>query len=414
MKVVILGAGLSGMSVAQHLKKDYAIFEKEGACGGLCRSRQKGGFTFDIAGHLLHFKDKRNLSFVQKLLGDNCQRHERDSWVWSHGRFIPYPFQSNLPQLPDRVARDCFAGLKRVRHTKKKISGATDLESWFRATFGPGICRHFLFPYNRKFWHYPLKDIRADGVSRWIPPAAQRGYNAEFWYPVKGGIQSLANALKDSIKKIHTGKEAVKIDFRNKEVCFRDGKRACFDRIVSTIPLPELGKMIPSLPTEVRQSFLKLKYVSVFNINLGLKKDPLHSKQWIYFAQRNISFYRLGVATNFCVSSAPKGCSAMYFEISYLPDGPFDKRHALDRVLKDCRRFGLSLTEQDIRQADINDLQYAYCVYDKDRERCVRVIKDYLAKQGCLTIGRYGGWQYSSIEDALDEGRKTAQELNQA
>lgn len=413
MKVVILGAGLSGMSVAHHLKKDYEIFEKEEVCGGLCRSRQKGGFTFDIAGHLLHFRDKKNLGFVRGLLGDNCRRHKRDSWVWAQDRFIPYPFQSNFEKLPGRIAGECRAGLNRALRAKKKTPGALDLESWLRVSFGPGICRHFLFPYNRKFWHYPLKDIRADGVSRWIPSAAQRGYNAEFWYPVTGGIQSLANALKGGIKKIHTGKEAVRIDFKNKEVCFCDGERARFDAIVSTIPLPELGRLIPSLPAGIRRAFLRLRYISVFNINVGLKISPIFLKQWIYFAQRNISFYRLGVATNFCASSAPKGCSTMYFEISYLPGGSFDKRRALDRVLKDCLRFGLNLTQRDILQADINDLRYAYCVYDKERERCVRVIRDYLAKQGCLTIGRYGAWKYSSIEDALDEGRNTAQELNQ-
>ena len=44
-KIVILGAGLAGLSTAYHLKKDYEIYEKEGEVGGLCRSKNIDGFT---------------------------------------------------------------------------------------------------------------------------------------------------------------------------------------------------------------------------------------------------------------------------------------------------------------------------------------------------------------------------------
>ncbi len=57
--IIILGAGLAGLSAAWHLQKrgiDCQVFEKESEVGGLCRSRQIDGFTFDCAGHLLHFK----------------------------------------------------------------------------------------------------------------------------------------------------------------------------------------------------------------------------------------------------------------------------------------------------------------------------------------------------------------------
>ena len=57
-KILILGGGLTGLSIAYHLEKfgqtDYLVAERESAPGGLCGSIQKNGFTFDYAGHLLH------------------------------------------------------------------------------------------------------------------------------------------------------------------------------------------------------------------------------------------------------------------------------------------------------------------------------------------------------------------------
>ena len=44
-KILILGGGLTGLSIAYHLEKfgqtDYLVAEREAVAGGLCRSVQK-------------------------------------------------------------------------------------------------------------------------------------------------------------------------------------------------------------------------------------------------------------------------------------------------------------------------------------------------------------------------------------
>ncbi|MCX5714293.1 MAG: NAD(P)-binding protein, partial [Candidatus Omnitrophica bacterium] len=58
-KIIILGAGLAGLSAAWHLSKrgrEYQIFVNVPEIGGLCRSKKTAGFTFDCDGHLLHFR----------------------------------------------------------------------------------------------------------------------------------------------------------------------------------------------------------------------------------------------------------------------------------------------------------------------------------------------------------------------
>lgn len=424
--IVILGAGLAGLSAAYYLKDGYEIFEKEDSCGGLCRSRCVRGFTFDIAGHLLHFKDKKNLIRARSIIDTDISGISRKSWIWVQSRFIRYPFQSNLHGLESRVISDCIAGFKKAREKRRKALSARhnhcDFKTWLLQSFGEGMSRHFLFPYNKKFWKFPLERLSDRWAREWIyVPSLKEvmdgannnlkkevGYNAKFWYPREGGIQALVDSLERRIKRVRTLSQAVKLDLVKKEVLFKEGNSFKFKKVISTIPLPELAKIIDPLPDDVRRAFLKLKYVSVLNLNLGISGNIAPDKHWIYFPQKDVSFYRMGVASNFSAALAPKGCSTLYFEISYSKDHPYSKDYLLERVLADCRKVSLDLRREDVLAADINDVKYAYCVYDDQRDKALEVIRAFLNKHGIFSIGRYGGWRYASMEDVMSEARHTA------
>ncbi|HEX8218945.1 MAG TPA: FAD-dependent oxidoreductase, partial [Chloroflexia bacterium] len=50
---VIVGAGPTGLSAAYHLGKNAVLVEQNDTVGGWCRSIEEGGFTFDMAGHIM-------------------------------------------------------------------------------------------------------------------------------------------------------------------------------------------------------------------------------------------------------------------------------------------------------------------------------------------------------------------------
>ncbi|MGH7227803.1 MAG: NAD(P)-binding protein, partial [Nitrospiraceae bacterium] len=83
--IVIIGAGLAGLSTAYHLTGvPYRLFEKEKEAGGLCRSYQMDGFTFDMTGHLLHFRQAEIRTLVEGLLAGRLEKHIRRSFIYSH------------------------------------------------------------------------------------------------------------------------------------------------------------------------------------------------------------------------------------------------------------------------------------------------------------------------------------------
>jgi len=112
--ILILGGGLAGMSAAYHLgDTEHLVVEGASTPGGLCRTREVGGFRFDYTGHLLHLRDERIARLVDALLPDAFDRIERESRIRSHGATLEFPFQANLHGLPREIVAGCVSGFAR-------------------------------------------------------------------------------------------------------------------------------------------------------------------------------------------------------------------------------------------------------------------------------------------------------------
>ncbi|MFA5144815.1 MAG: FAD-dependent oxidoreductase [Candidatus Omnitrophota bacterium] len=428
-RVIILGAGLAGLSAAWHLRKkgcDCRVFEKESQVGGLCRSKQINGFTFDCDGHLLHFKSPYAFKLVKALLGDNLAEHQRNAWVYSQGRFTRYPFQANLYGLPPAVVKECLLGFIRAsRGSHCKDKKDVNFLRWMQQTFGRGIARHFMVPYNNKFWTVPSEELTCEWLDGFIPvplleqviqgarkeSRGQFGYNARFWYPKRGGINQVPLALAQEARHIYTNCPVTEIDLAKKEIKIGPKTKERFDFLISTIPLPEIPNIINTLPNNVTHFFGKLRWNSIFNLNLGLEKNDGLRRHWVYYPEEKICFFRIGFPHNFSSSVAPEGKGSMYIEVSYSQNKRVDKNNIAARVRKDLARAGMLTGFGRICAEDVNDIKYGYPIYDINyHEARARILK-FLARNNIYACGRYGSWRYMSMEDVILQGKETARLL---
>src|SRR5687767_4526664 len=148
--VVVLGAGLTGLSAAYHLRSPALLVERGPQVGGHARSVRRDGFTFDVTGHWLHLRDPQTRALVDRLFAPGeLVSVERRTRVYSHGALLPYPFQANLHGLPLEVVQECLVGFveARERAARGEVPEAT-FEAFAEARFGRGIARHFFVPYN--------------------------------------------------------------------------------------------------------------------------------------------------------------------------------------------------------------------------------------------------------------------------
>src|SRR5258708_24974894 len=98
IKTLIAGGGLAGLSCARELARanqSYLLAEKEDRPGGLCRTIESKGFTFDYTGHFLHFHKPEIKEWVLKLLGDKLKQRRRHAVIYSQKTYSEYPYQEN-------------------------------------------------------------------------------------------------------------------------------------------------------------------------------------------------------------------------------------------------------------------------------------------------------------------------------
>jgi len=419
---IILGGGLAGLSCAFHLGKGCEVFEAKDRAGGLLITKRVDGYKFDLTGHLLHLKDPYSRKLIQGLLGGNLVELERNSAIYSKGVYTGYPFQANTYGLPKDVAAECVSGFEAAPGRDPSSKPPGNFRDWVLHHFGEGIAGHFMLPYNSKLWRYPLEEMSVSGIQPFVPiptvedvrrgateeGAKGLGYNARFYYPRRGGIYSLVEAMLGGVRLMSVGQRAVEVDPERGAVRFATGYTEFYDELVSTIPLPELVRIIKGVPDDVREAAEGLRYVSVYDVNLGIRRQDVTPYHWVYFPEPDVPFYRAGCMSNMSADMAPEGGSSLYVEVSHLPGEDMPREELVSSVLEGLRKCGMLRAGEEPEVVDVVDIKYAYVVFDSHMERALPVIKDYLASVGIHAIGRYGAWEYSSMEDALLEGRDTA------
>lgn len=422
--VVVLGAGLTGLSAALHAPGPVVLVEREDRVGGHARSRRRDGFTFDVTGHWLHLRDPGVRALVEGLFGpDELLTVERRTRVYSHGALLPYPFQANLFGLPLAVVQECLVGYVAAR--ERAAAGGpepTSFVGFAEARFGAGIARHFFVPYNRKLWGEHLEQLTAEWVSRYIPvpdtaqviggaiglPQEGLGYNAQFIYPAAGGIDALPERMRAALasqgRELLLGCDVEEVDVTRRRVKLTARPDwQPYSALVSTIPLPELVKRIPGAPPEVRDAAARLRHVRWRYLDIATRAPAPADWHWVYVPEPRLPFFRVGIYTNAAASMAPPGCGGLYVELNERT-GPID----IPAVVAGLVEIGALARPEDVAFVEEHAVEYAYVVFDAAWAAARAAILGWLGGRGVHSCGRYGGWVYNGMEDCLLAGREAA------
>jgi UDP-galactopyranose mutase len=476
--VVVIGAGPTGLSAAYHLGRESLLVEQADRVGGWCRSVEDNGFTFDMAGHIMFSNDPYVHEMYQLLLGDNVHWQDREAWIFSKGVYTRYPFQGALYGLPPDVIKECIVGAIEARFgslTAKKpaadrstngdytgperrgmfeplmkpngsrkprtYTGAErrlnahkgspkSFEEFIYKVWGRGIAKHFAIPYNQKLWAVPLEEMETSWLGGRVPlpnleemiegalsPSPKpMGPNARFGYPLRGGFQSLMNGFLPQLKgELRLETKVVEVSPSRHTVTLSDGTTVPYEFLISTMPLPALIKVIGSeAPNDVRKAAAGLRYVSVRCVNLGIGREHLTEKHWIYYPEDPV-FHRIFVQGNASPYCNPPGGFGLTCEITYSEDKPLpcEGDELIQRCIRDCHRVGFFNPDDPVWAANQVDMPVAYVVYDHDRAKNVNIIREWLSAKDIVLAGRYAEWEYYNSDHAFIAGKKAAEQVTE-
>lgn len=422
-EIVVIGAGLTGLSVAYHLKnKNYKIFEADRRVGGLCRSKKIKGFVFDYAEHFLRIPNNYVRKVIKKILKNNITSQNLNSSIYMKKVLLGYPFQKHLYGLPEDVIEECIKEFKNA--LKRSKIKTENFEKWIVQNFGRGIARHFMIPYNKKVWTVHPKNLTTDWFfsESVVPlcdletvlkgartPSEERG--GMRYYPKFSGIESLIESFLPFINNLNLNKRITKIIPSKKTITINGKGEETYEKLVSTIPLPELVKIIHNVPSEVKKAAKKLMFNSILIVNLGVERKNISDKHWIYFPEDDFIFSRVYFPMNFSSKNTPKNKSSVSSLITYPKGKKINRNGIVKRVIKDLLRAKILRNDDKVIVKDIMDIKYGKPIHTLDRERNLKIIQNFLRKNDIYSIGRYGNWKYSGMEHAIMDGKEIAEIL---
>ncbi len=425
LETIIIGAGLAGLSTALHLGGERLVLERSAIAGGLATTTFEQGYGFDVTGHWLHMRDPDIRARISPLVA--MGQVERKSSIYAYDRFVAYPFQSNLKDVPYGPRVECLMGAVEA-HTRR-VGGVPEpgaFGDFVLHHFGEGIAREFMFPYNTKLWGVAPNDISHAWCQRFVPVPDlrqivegcfsdvhhQAGYNASFSYPVAGGIGAFSGALAGAVGHMELSTDVQRIHAGEGWLETAAGQRLGFAHLVSSMPLPALVRSLVDAPEEVQLAAGKLACTSLRYFNLGVKKKVLDGLHWVYLPDPGVHAYRIGSFSNAVPYMAPEGCSSLYVELAN--DREYDDDDALSGVLQVLSAIGPAVDRGDIEVWQKRSIEHAYVIYDHAYAAARRVVMEYLEGKGIMSVGRYGKWEYASMEDALMDGRAAAAIIEQS
>lgn len=429
---LIIGAGLTGLSCAHHLNSNYLLLERESEPGGVVRTTLRhDAFQCDGTGHWLHLRNPAMRELVNQLLPGQLVEYERRAVIHLKGAFTPYPFQANTYGLPPEVSLDCLLGLLKARHpedfglTRPTAPPRHFLDSLERS-FGEGICKHFMVPYNEKLLGIKLEEISADYAVRFIPQPSLEdvvkgafgfsreslGYNAKFVYPREGGISALPKALARSLPQAPLYNTTVaRLNLHTRTATLSNGQEIHFQHLVNTAPLVKFMGMLHDTPPEVGAAASQLRATTVHYFDIGVRGPGAEASHyhWVYFPEPEFVFYRAGSYSAVHAGAAPQGCRSYYVEMSGELGGLRARPQELrERVLADLRRGRMLHEDDEILFMDLCAIPHAYVIFDQHYVAARNQVIQYLEQHDVFTGGRWGGWNYGGMEDALLDGRAAA------
>jgi len=427
--VVILGSGMAGWGAAHRLNAGGVpslMLEKNGYIGGHAAShRFEGGWLFDEGPHVSFTKVER----IQALLAGNVAEQYRRiparvNNYWQ-GHWIKHPAQCNLYGLPPELIVDCIRDF--VDAQSVPTPEIRNYREWLLAAFGKTFAETFPMEYTVKYhtttadnmsteWLGPrLYRPTLDEVLRGalLPKSADVHYVDEFRYPTKGGFVAYLEAFK-SLSDLRLNHTVDSVDPKGRTLRCANGVTVAWDRLISSMPLPELIRRIESAPRDVREAADTLACTMCVLVNLGIDRADLLEATWTYFYDRDIFMTRASTPHLQSPHNVPAGAGSLQAECYYSKKyRPLDRspEACIEPVIEGFRRSGILREDDAILFKHAMLIPYANVIFDLDRAPALDVVHGYLRDVGIEYCGRYGEWGYQWTDEAFISGENAAERV---
>lgn len=401
MKVAIVGAGISGLTVAQLLKdhSEVSVFEQEPRAGGLLKCRIVGGSLFHTCGgHVFNTKS----SAVEKWFWSKFDKSnefvktDRKSAIcMGDGKFVEYPIENHVYMLDKN---DQLSVVDDWLQLSKDNPQPRNFEEFLLGRFGRTLYDLYFRPYNSKIWKCNLSDIPLDWLDGKLPMPTIRQMiaanidhtkekefvHSSFYYPRHIGSQFIIDRLSEGIS-IRCCESATAIDYNESGQITVNGEK--FDEVFFCGNLKDLPKIaMPGLGIE---RFCK----EINNLNshgttsVFCESDPI-PYSWFYQPSTEHDSHRFICTGNFSSNNNAPGKMTCVVE--------FTGHKETEDIYKQLCKMPFHP-----KYLTHNYSPCTYPIQSASTRAFVATIKESLRLRHVRLVGRFAEWEYYNMDSAI-------------
>jgi protoporphyrinogen oxidase len=426
-EVVVLGAGIAGLSTSYHFGHDGCrVFEANPYYGGHLHTRIEDGFVWDEGPHISFTKSE----YVRQLFAESVEGDYREFDVrvgnYFQGSWIDHPAQTNLYQIPEPLRSRCIESFLQSRPLAERAEAPANYREWLHRSLGPVFADTFPAAYTRKYWTTEPENMTIDWVGpRMYTPsveqvrAAARGplehstyYITTARYPERGGFIEFTKKLAEGAR-IEYGKRLVNIHFGDRRLGFADGTTAHYDVLASTIPLPTLLGAAEDAPDSVKEAATRLRCSELLAVNVAAAHPSRRPETYFYVYDEDKYATRVTIVENLSSHNTPPDTTGLQVEVygsAYRPL-PTDHEAVARRVAAELVEMGVVDGHDAVISVKATYVPWANVIFDHDRRPALKAVNGFLDEVGVLRAGRYAEWKYMWTDGCVLSGRNVAQKL---
>lgn len=425
---MVLGSGMAAWGAADRLRAEGItprLYDKNPFPGGHTATFENQGFYFDDGPHISFTSVERMRALFADAVDGEYEILRADVDNWYQGHWVVHPAIANLHGLPTELVARIIEDFVDVS-AKPTPDVFANYHEWLLAAYGQTFADNFPAAYGRK---YHTVDPRLMNTS-WLGPRLYRAdlgellrgalapspgkqhYVDTFRYPKRNGFVEYLAKFHASAE-LHLEHQAVAIDPAERTVTFANGTVEGYERLVSSVPLPDLIAMLPA-PPDVADAAANLSCSQCVVVNFGVAREDLSPCHWRYVYDEDIRSVRLSFPHMFSPSTVPPGHGAVQVEVYYSDKyKPLDHHpdEEIEPVRQELLRMGILREDDTYVVEEARYIPYANVIFDLDAGPCTETVHGYLADVGIERCGRYGDWAYIWTDESYLSGEAAVERL---
>ncbi len=406
LDALVLGAGPAGLGAALALAREgarVAVVEARDEVGGLCVTRRRAGFAYDVGGHIPFVRDAARLRWLADLLGDDLRRVGRPVACVRDGRIVRGRY---LDQRPAAAERDA---------PREPANGDPSARAELAARVGGAFVDRVMRPYLEKIDGVPLERIPGERARRLLlDQAAPDG----FVFPARGIGQlmdAMAAAARDAgaLLRLRTRLGALRVPGGRMAGARVEGPSGAEElrsgQAVVAMPAGAAARLAEPAPPPAAVPEVRMRAVCIVYVEIAAPQGRLTPEPWIQVDDPAVPFARAFEPVNWSSELAPPGRTVVGLECYCQADDGDPVWGLDDRVLaRACARalaepLGWLAAPAAARPLEVLRLPRAYPVPDIAQVPAVRAPALWL--DGIAGVHLAPG---SAVIEAIEAGERAA------